>query len=723
MTTVPFDEYDDERHIVEADQVGGPVDPPDRRATFADVVAHTDARRPIVPAVLRNPEGRRALVRWSAGYGGHTALYHLTRSPKYAAKVAVYAPRGAWRISSSIVWWAVGGRENWHLRQQAANSNDPHTWQALDRTRAKTSAARWWVLGVALAVAALLLAAVELTVGVPTVGWSCLSVALVLLAAHYGRPADKPIVDRVVTRAAFTKLTGEQVRNAIVALGVGVKDPGQIKFPPPGIHKQGPGWMARFDLPGAIVATQVLEKRDGLAGALRLPVDQVWPEVGPDHPGQVDLWVGFQPSSKMGQPRWALASPTARTSVFDPQPFSTDARQRPITTVLFERNFLIGGQPGSGKSYAARTLLTIAMLDPTVELKVAEFKGVGDFLDVQHLCSTYVVGVDDEAFETGSDIISWALAECERRGRRILAAKKRGEAPHGKVTPELAAKPGSGLHPVFILLDEVHELFAADPGAAAACERAIKRGRALGIIFCLATQIPDKDSLPPNITRCITTRWCLSVLGQVENDMILGTGAYKRGFTGTVYRPGVDAGWGVMVGVDKPGSARSFFPRPEVTAAIVGRAGQLRGQVVVGDDVDRVEARDMLADARAVLHPGESGLPWAILAERLSEQWPEFYAGITADMVRESLDRYGVDSQDVKVGRKNIKGARRTALDAAQQRREIEAEQVAVAGRGTHPGRGTATRAATGHHLHKHLMVAWSRHPAETPKTAPWEAQ
>ncbi|MFF5201759.1 FtsK/SpoIIIE domain-containing protein [Micromonospora parva] len=674
MTVVPFDEYDDERHIIEADQVGGQVDPADRKATFADVVSRTDARRPIVPAVLRNPDARRALARWSVSYGGHTALYHLTRSPKYAAKVAVYAPRGAWRAGSAVAWWAVGGRENFHLRQEAANKNDPHTWQALNRTRAKESNARWWVVGVAVVALVVLLGVAQLAVGIPAVGWFAVAVGVVLVAARNGRPADKPIVDRVVTKAAFTKLTGEMVRHAVVALGIGVKEPGQITFPPPGIHKDGPGWLARFNLPGAVVATALLEKRDNLAAALRLPVDQVWPEVGPDHPGQVDLWVGYQPSSKMGQPKWALTADTARTSIFEPNPFATDSRQRPISTVLFQRNFLVGGQPGSGKSYAARTLLTIAMLDPTVELKVAEFKGVGDFLDVEPLCSTYAVGVDDDAFETGSDIIAWALAECERRGKRILEAKKRGEAPEGKVTPELAAKRGSGLHPVFILLDEVHELFAAVPGAAAACERAIKRGRALGIIFCLATQIPDKDSLPPNITRCITTRWCLSVLGQVENDMILGTGAYKRGMTATVYRPGVDAGWGVLVGVDKPGSARSFYPTPEVTAAIVARAGQLRGRAVIGEDVERVEARDMLADARTVLRPGESGAPWAVLAERLAELAPEFYTGITADMVREALAPYGVESQDVKVGRSNLKGARRTALDNAQQRREIEAE-------------------------------------------------
>ena len=672
MTMIPM-EHDEERHIIDADRLGGPVDPPDRKATFAEVVGRDDDRRPIVPAALRSPDGRRAAARWAGGYALYLAGLHTWRSPLYAARVARYAPVGAWRACSAVVWWAVGGRENFHLRQQAANHNDAHTWQALNRTRAKESNARWWVVGAAVLLLVGLLVAGRIA-GVPGTVWYAAGAAVVLLAARYGRPADKPIIDRVTTRAPFTKLTGEMVRRAVVALNVGVKEPGQITFPPPGIHKDGPGWMARFNLPGAIVATKVLEARDGLAAALRLPVDQVWPEVGPDHPGQVDLWVGFQPSSKMGQPTWPLASPTARTSIFEPQPFGTDARQRPVTTILFERNVLIGGQPGSGKSYAARTLTTIAALDPTCELKIAEFKGTGDFLDMAKLCSTYACGVDDEALSTGRDILTWALAECERRGKRIKKAREDGLAPLGKVTPELAAKRGSGLHPVFILLDEVHELFLAFPEAAAAAERVAKRGRALGIILVLATQIADRDSVPPNITRCVVTRWCLSVGGQVENDMILGTGAYKRGLTGTVYEPGVDAGWGVITGNGKAGSVRSFFPKPEVAASIVARAAELRGQAVIGEDVQRVEARDMLADARAVLRQGEAGLPWATLAERLAELAPEFYVGVTAEMVRESLSRYGVVSQDVKVSGKNIKGARRTALDAAQQRREIEAE-------------------------------------------------
>jgi S-DNA-T family DNA segregation ATPase FtsK/SpoIIIE len=381
------------------------------------------------------------------------------------------------------------------------------------------------------------------------------------------------------------------------------------------------------------------------------------------------------PSSKMGQPTWELTRRHARTSVFEPAPFATDARQRIVSAVLFQTNWLLAGQPGSGKTYAARTLATIGLLDPTCELKIAEFKGVGDFLDFAPFCSTYVVGVDDEAFQAGRDIIAWALAEARRRGERVLAAKKRGEAPLGKVTPELAARKGSGLHPVMIVIDEIHELFAVFPDAADDCERAIKRLRALNIMFVLATQIPDRTSLPPNIVRCVTIRWALSLAGQMENDMILGTGAYKAGLSATVYRPTIDAGWGIIKGLEKPGSYRSMFPSEAQTKAIFERAAELRGTTVVtGVDESKVHSRNMLEDAWAMLLPSESGMPWEVLAQRLAETWPEFYDGITADMVRETLARYDVPTQDVKVGRRNIKGARRTAIDAALRPREIDDE-------------------------------------------------
>jgi S-DNA-T family DNA segregation ATPase FtsK/SpoIIIE len=663
---------DAESYVEEHGTIGGPVDAEPEPATlYGTITRLQEAQRPpIVPAWLRNGEQRSAFLRQFAGLLGYTVASHAWKSPKYLAKVAVFAPWGALSLLGRQIRWASHPQLT-DMMNAAAKHNDldhgPHIAAKVAAARkARFAALGGELLAVALGVLALRAFAP------PWASWLSLVVAFPVLA-WVGRPADKPIIDRVINGPKFVRLTAEMVRKALVDINVtGIKEPGQLQFPAPGIHREGPGWLARVNLPAGVLATQVMEKRTALSSALRLPVDQIWPDKGPDHDGQLDLWVGYMPSSKMGQPTWELTRRNAQTSVFTPQPFATDARQRVVSTVLYETNYLVAGQPGSGKTYGARTLATIGLLDPTAELKIAEFKGVGDFLDFAPFCSTYVVGVDDEAFQTGRDVIAWALAECERRGKRVLEAKKRGEAPLGKVTPELAARKGSGLHPVVIVLDEVHELFAADPDAADDCERAIKRGRALNIVFILATQIPDKTSLPPNIVRCVTIRWAMSLGGQMENDMVLGTGAYKSGLSATVYRPRLDAGWGIIKGLEHPGSYRSMFPTESQTKAIIARAQELRGAgVVTSADAEKIKARDMLADAWAMLADGESGMPWEVLAQRLAAAWPEFYEGITAEMVREALARYDVPTQDVKVGRRNLKGARRTALNAALQARQI----------------------------------------------------
>jgi S-DNA-T family DNA segregation ATPase FtsK/SpoIIIE len=670
---------DAESYVHEPNIIGGPVDAPAEPATlYGTVVRLHDSRRPpIVPAWLRNSDQRRAFTRQFADLLLYLLLRHTTRSPKYAVKLAVYAPWGLLTLLGRQIRWASHPQLSQMLNAAAAKNDldhGPHiAAKVAEARKARFLALAGELLAVAVAVLVLRLAA-------PVwMSWVAVAVAAPVLA-WVGRPADSPIIDRVLDGPKFTRLTADMVRTALVVIGVtGIKEPSQLEFPAPGIHRDGPGWLARVNLPAGVEATAVMEKRSALSSALRLPVDQIWPEQGPDHAGQLDLWVGYLPSTKMGQPTWDLCRRNARTSFFELEPFATDARQRAVGTVLFETNYLLAGQPGSGKSYGARTLATIGLLDPTVELLIAEFKGTGDFMDFAPFCSTYVVGVHAEAFEQGRQIIAWVLAECERRGERIRKAKERGEAPLGKITPELAARKGSGLHPVVVVLDEVHELFLAEPQTKEDAERAMKRGRALGITFILATQIPDKSSLPPNIVRCVSIRWCMSVAGQMENDIVLGTGAYKAGLQATVYRPKIDAGWGIVKGLAKPGSLRSFFPSEEQTKAIMARAAELRGtNPVRSADGEKIQARDMLADAWSVLLPGESGMPWEVLAERLAMLAPEFYGGITADMVRESLARFDVPTQDVKVGRKNLKGARRTALGAAVQARQIDDEPAAV---------------------------------------------
>jgi DNA segregation ATPase FtsK/SpoIIIE, S-DNA-T family len=666
---------DAERSLHDPGELGGPVDPPIvPRTLYATVVDRgQDERAPIVPAWLRNGEQRAAFARETVRFVAYVLTFHTVRLPKYAVLAAVYAPWGVLRLAGrQISWWWV--MEQHSVRQHAASKNDAEMWMKLHREAKRTRAGRgMWLAGEALA---LLVAVTMLRVAAPLL----VQVAVVAVAtpvlARYGRPAGRPITDRVYAGPRFTRLHAEMVRLALCSIGVaGIKEPAAISFPPPGIHRDGPGWLARVNLPPGVEAVKVMEARGALSSALRLPVDQVWPAAGPDHAGQLDLWVGYLPASKMGQPRWSLLADTARTSVFDSHEFGTDQRQRPVVTGLFARNFLIGGVPGSGKSYGARALASIALLDPTCEMKIAEFKGTGDFADMAPLCSTYICGVDDTSLEAGRTLILWGLAEAERRGERIRRAKAAGLAPEGKVTPELAAKPGSGLHPVCIVIDEAHELFLHDKEIAVAAERLIKRGRALGIIIILATQIPDSKSVPPNITRCVTVRWCLAVQDQVANDMILGTGAYKRGLSAAVYRPVVDAGWGVATGLETPGPVRSHFPDPHDAAALVARAAALRGGVVAGDD--ELQTRDMPADVLRVFCTYGRRLHWEQVAQYLAELEPAAYRSITAEVVSAAMRAAGVPSEDVKVNRRTAKGAKIEHVQAAVDRRQLGAEVAA----------------------------------------------
>ena len=62
---------------------------------------------------------------------------------------------------------------------------------------------------------------------------------------------------------------------------------------------------------------------------------------------------------------------------------------------------------------------------------------------------------------------------------------------------------------------------------------ALAAGYAVRGLFVTAIRIiewrPDAKSLPTGVSANVSQRFCLKVMGQLENDMILGTSAYKQG--------------------------------------------------------------------------------------------------------------------------------------------------------------------------------------------------
>jgi DNA segregation ATPase FtsK/SpoIIIE, S-DNA-T family len=684
---------------------GRPVYLAEDGVVVGEVLARSDAGRlvrPIVPSWARSWQSAYLTSRRWALDAGHVSLYHLTRSPKYAVKTAGYGALGLARATGRLVGWAMAEEGNWHPRQTAATRGDAETWLKLDRARERQSRWRWWVTVPALL--ALLAAVLVLAFAPLPLLWRAAGVTVLLTGfARVGRPADGRITDRVAEGQAYRKLTADLVRRGLMSLSIsGItqavgKDPGAISFPTE-IHRDGPGHLAVVDLPYGVTAADVCARRGRLASALRLPLDQVWPEVTREHPGRLHLWVGYEPASAMRQPDWPLLkggnTAGGKVDIFKGFAFGTDPRLRPVEVELMYRNWLFGGQPGSGKTFALRLLPLAASLDPRVELRGYELKGVGDFKALAPVLSEYGNGFDDATIGACAAMVEWLYAECQRRSKRIDFYAAKGKCPENKVTSELASLKGSGLHPLVVFIDESQELFrhpVFGKKAGETAEKVIKLGRALGVILMLGTQIPDKDSLPTGITRNVNSRYCLSVADQTANDMILGTSAYKLGHRATVFEPGTDAGWGILAGMGKTAAYRSFYVDSAAAAKLIARAVELRkaaGTLPVAPELRETgPAFDLLADLVTVWPATEDGRPedaaWnEALVTALAELRPDTYAGWEAAQLTTALKPHpAVEIRDVgrRIDGKPVtrRGFRRADLAAAI----TERDRAAVADR------------------------------------------
>ncbi|SCL20462.1 FtsK/SpoIIIE domain-containing protein [Micromonospora inyonensis] len=676
---IPQQRDDRETVAIEATREGGPVDPPVTSTTFADITSRRDVR-PILPAALRSRAGWVGLVVDTARLAVHASGFHAVRLPLYAGRAAMYAPRGLWRALYLPVRWASAEEGNWHLRQQAANRNDPQTWLALDERRMRHSSWRWpVVITLAFAVA---VSGVTFAYFAPGGRWVIVG-ALFLLAGWMGRPADKPIVDRVTLGGTYVRLTADLTRAALVACGAGIKDPAAVTFPREiARDPAGRGHVAVISLPAGVVATDVIDRRDRLAAGFRLPVDQVWPDpVRGEHPGMLEIYVSDKPVSAMRQPPWPLLE-EGTTDYFEPFPYGADVRLRPVTWSLAERNSLFGGVPGSGKSLAARNVLLGAVLDPLVIPVISELKGSGDYDCFEQLCppGMYVCGADERSIARTLDIIEWLYGLCEERGPLVAKYARAGMNSVKKVNRAMA-EHDERLRPVVAMFDEVQEFMSSKHGikgpGAPMLLSTIKRARALGIHVIVATQRFDKDSLPKAISSLITNRAALAVPAQPETDMILGTSAYRTGARPTAFVPGEDSGWMVRAGFTAGyETVRAALVDDDQAAAVCARALALRSGVRPEPGPVRVHARNLLDDVRRVWDGSEPALWSELIVPRLRHLDPEVYGDLTVEIFGARMAAAGVPTADI--GRRidgkatTRKGVRLAALDARIKAAELE---------------------------------------------------
>jgi S-DNA-T family DNA segregation ATPase FtsK/SpoIIIE len=636
-------------------------------------------RRAVVPVWLRSMAELKTAAAWVARHYAHAAGYHALRAPVYAARLALQAPTGTARFIGGTVRW-VADHEGEPVRLAAVRREDAAEYLKLSRQRDGRVRLRTLVAVLAMFIG--LGSALAIYVLAPS--WlQALSVSAVVMALGYaGRKADAPVIHRAVELPNAPKLTSDIVLRALGALGIPAINQAQAKgrdgfaFTAP-ITRDGPGWRAEGDLPYGVTVTDVMDRRERLASGLRRPLGCVWPEAVPDeHTGRLVLWVGDQDMSKTPAPAWPLVKAGA-VDLFTPASFATDQRGRWVEVTLMYIAGVIGAIPRMGKTFLLRLLMLIAALDPRAELHTYDLKGTGDLDPVGDAVSyRHRAGEDEEDFEYALADMREVRGELRRRAK-VIRSLPRDVCPESKVTSDLANKPSLGLHPIVIGVDECQKWFEHPKYGAEfeeICTDLVKRGPATGIVLLLATQRPDAKSLPTGISANASARWCLKVMGQLENDMVLGTSSYKRGVRATMFS-WADKGICYFVGEGADARiVRSVFVDAMAAENIALRAraareaaGTLAGYAL-GQEPEAGEAAgyDLLADILAVV-PSEEPKVWSeTVVARLAELRPDVYGGWEPEQLAYMLKPHGVPTLQVWGKTESGKGANRRGIERAR---------------------------------------------------------
>ncbi len=282
------------------------------------------------------------------------------------------------------------------------------------------------------------------------------------------------------------------------------------------------GEMLHVAVPVGGTITDLQNSAETLAAALQVREVRIDRNPGNARRGTVAL-VRRDPLTQPA-PVWPQLE-QGRLDLWAPVPVGVDETGRQVALSLPERNVLLGGEPGGGKSAALSLLVATAALDPEVRLHLFDGKLVE--LACWAGAADHSVGPDTEH----ANLVLRALQqEMETRYLALLANKAR------KVTPRM----GLPLH-VLVVDELAHYLLAPDRKVrtefAELLRDLVARGRAAGLIVLAATQKPAHDVIPTALRDLFGVRWALRCNTPQASDTILGAGWASAGHTASSIDP------------------------------------------------------------------------------------------------------------------------------------------------------------------------------------------
>ena len=206
--------------------------------------------------------------------------------------------------------------------------------------------------------------------------------------------------------------------------------------------------------------------------------------------------------------------------MFDPVHLGIDENGEHVYVNLAERNMLLGGEPGGGKSSGLNLITAHGALAYDCKLILVDGKQVE--LGPWRHCADMFIGpsIKDaiEAFES---------FQATMDARYKTAAGHRPPQDHPRL--RRARLPHRHRRVRLLLRHRRHQ--AEREKFAALTRDLVARGRAAGVIVILATQRPSHQVIDPSMRDLFGYRWAFRCTTDSSSDVVLGHGWASEGYT------------------------------------------------------------------------------------------------------------------------------------------------------------------------------------------------
>jgi S-DNA-T family DNA segregation ATPase FtsK/SpoIIIE len=262
------------------------------------------------------------------------------------------------------------------------------------------------------------------------------------------------------------------------------------------------------------------------------------------------------------------AGPASPYSIWRPVHLGIDETGTEVRVTLAERNLLIGGEPGSGKSVALNLTVGHAALSLDCRLVLVDGKRVE--LGLWRACADAFIG---PSIVDGIGLLRRLQSMMDSRYDVLLDAGRR-KISDGAGQPSV----------VLVVIDEL-AYFSSTVGEAKQQKEfvtlvrdLVARGRAAGIIVVAATQRPSADIVPTSLRDLLGYRLAFRCSTDSSSDVILGHGWANEGYTAADIDPATrGVGWLIAEGGIPRRIKTGYLTDDQVTRTAV-RAAKLRAE-------------------------------------------------------------------------------------------------------------------------------------------------